>query len=383
MSPTSRAEDFLALVRRNRQGRLKLFIGPAPGVGKTYRMLQEAHQLKATGADVVIGLIESHGRPETERLVAGLEHVPTRHVEYRGVSLEELDVDAVIARSPEIVLVDEVAHTNAPGTRNPKRYLDVLDLLDAGIHVFCALNIQHLESLNDLLQRAIGVKVRETVPDSFVRRADQIVNIDLPAEDLLQRLREGKVYPVERVERALEAFFQPDKLENLRELALREVAEAIERAQHQASEASRQRSPATRSATASRLMVGLSAAPNARALLRRASRLAGRLNAHWFAVYVQTPREGPERIDTASQRRVFEAQQLAVELGAEVHQIEGEDVVTALIDFASGHGITDIAVGAPRTRPALLAFIRPSVAHRLLVHGHRFNLHVLVTEEPP
>jgi two-component system sensor histidine kinase KdpD len=378
VSSTDRAEDFLALVRRSRQGRLKLFLGPAPGVGKTYRMLQEAGQLAKTGVDVVLGVIETHGRPETAALLEGLEQVPMRKIEYRGVELDELDLDAVLARKPEIVLIDELAHTNAPGGRNRKRYQDVLDLLEAGIHVFGTLNVQHLESLNDVVSRTVGVQVRETVPDVLLRRADQIVNIDLPAEDLLQRLREGRVYPIERVERALSNFFQTNKLESLRELALREVAESIDRAQQRNREVAGDR--IGNQVAVGRLMVGLSSSASAAALLRRGSRLAGRLNAHWFAVHIQTSGEAPQRISAAAQRRLFEAQQLAVDLGAEVHSIESDDVVAALIDFASAHGISDIVIGAPSPNRPILSRFTPSVARRLLEHARRFNIHVLATE---
>ncbi len=289
-----RSDDFLELVRRSRQGRLKVFLGPAAGVGKTYRMLQEAHELVQRGVDVVIGVIDTHGRAETAALLEGLEEVPLRKVAYRGVELEELDVDAVKERAPTIALIDEVAHTNAPGSKHKKRYEDILELLRAGIHVYCALNIQHLESLNDVVKRATHVKVHETVPDSFLRRADQIVNIDLPAGDLLERLEAGKVYPKDRIDWALRHFFQRDNLEGLRELALREVAEAIGRSQSRDAESPAE-SRGTPRPTGGRLMLCLSSrSPRARALIRRASRMAGRLNVHWYAVYVETPRRGPE-----------------------------------------------------------------------------------------
>jgi two-component system sensor histidine kinase KdpD len=219
----ARSDAFLELVRRGREGRLKVFLGPAAGSGKTYRMLKEAHELKRRGIDVVIGFIETHGRPETAALVDGLEQVPCRSVAWRGVTLEELDVDAVIRRSPAIALVDEVAHTNDPQSKNRRRYEDIQALLKAGISVYCAFNIQHLESLNDVVRRLTGVKVRETVPDAFLRRADQVVGVDLPADDLLQRLQSGQIYQGEQVAWALEHFFQREKIEDLRELALREV----------------------------------------------------------------------------------------------------------------------------------------------------------------
>src|SRR5688572_1218076 len=282
--PRARTEEFLELVRRSRQGRLKVFLGPAAGVGKTYRMLQEAHQLRDRGVDVVLGVIDAHGRAETLELTLGLPQVPLRKIAHRGVELFELDVDEVKRRAPEIVLVDEVAHTNAPGSLHKKRYQDIVDLLHAGIHVYCAFNIQHLESLNDVVKRATGITVHETVPDSFLRRADQIMNIDLPPEDLLERLKAGKVYPKDRVEWALGHVFRVSNLEALRELALREVAESIGRAQERATPGAAQ-NEALR-ATGGRLMLGISSnSPRVQLMLRRASRMAGRLNVYWYAVY--------------------------------------------------------------------------------------------------
>lgn len=209
-------EDFLELVERGKRGRLKIYIGFAAGVGKTYRMLEEAHALKRRGVDVVLGFIETHGRAETAALIEGLEYVPRRKVEYRGLVVEEMDLDAVIARQPQVALVDEVAHTNAPDARNRKRYQDVLDILAAGINVICAFNVQHLESLKDIVERTTGVVIRETVPDSFLKQADQIVNLDLAAEDLLDRLRAGKIYDKEKVEWALAHFFKEANLATLR-----------------------------------------------------------------------------------------------------------------------------------------------------------------------
>src|SRR5450432_1349538 len=208
MTARSRAEDFLELVERARRGRLKLYLGFAAGVGKTYRMLEEAHALKKRGIDVVVGYVETHGRAETAALVDGLEIVARRKIAYRGVEVEEMDLDAILARKPAVAVVDEIPHTNVPGGRHRKRYQDVLELLDAGINVIGAMNIQHLESLNDLVQRVTAVTVRETVPDSFVKQADQIVNVDLAIEDLLDRLQGGKIYASEKVAGALENFFK-------------------------------------------------------------------------------------------------------------------------------------------------------------------------------
>lgn len=367
-----RSAEFLELVRRSRQGRLKLFLGPAAGVGKTYRMLQEAHALHRQGVDVVLGVIDTHGRPETAGLVHGLPQVPLRRIEHRGVALEELDVDAVIARTPEIVLVDEVAHTNAPGSRHRRRYEDVLELLRAGISVFCAFNVQHLESLVDIVARATGVEVRETVPDAFLRRADQIVNIDLPADDLLERLRQGKVYPAERVQWALENFFVRDKLERLRELALREVAESIERA-----ERGTPRVSAGPAVTGARLMLCLaSGSPRASALLRKASRLAGRLNARWFVLHVRTDRERPDRIDAQTLRRFARVQEIARDLGAQWHEVAAEDSVLGVLEFARANGVTDIALGRSE-QPWYRRVLGLGVAQRLLQAGRGFDLHLL------
>src|SRR5262245_59945067 len=225
-----RPEDFLELVQRARKGRLKLYIGFAAGVGKTYQMLEEAHALKKRGVDVVLGFIETHGRAETQALVEGLEVVPRRWVEYRGVGVEEMDLDAILARKPAVAVVDEIAHTDVPGSRNKKRYQDVLELIEAGINVIGAFNIQHLESLNDLVERVTGVAVRETVPDRFLKQADQVVNLDLAVEDLQERLKAGRIYTPDKIPWALEHFFKEQNLSTLRELALREVAESLERA---------------------------------------------------------------------------------------------------------------------------------------------------------
>src|SRR5712691_11666921 len=297
-----RPEDFLALVERTKRGRLKVYLGPAAGVGKTYQMLEESHALKKRGVDIVLAFIEPHDRPETTALVEGLECIPRRRIEFRGVVMEEMDLDAVLARRPQVAVVDELPHTNAPGSRNKKRYQDVLELLDAGINVICALNVQHLESLNDLVKQTTNVVVRETVPDSFLKQADQIVNLDLTVEDLLDRLRAGKIYSTEKIPWALEHFFKPDNLSILREIALREVAQNIDRsvsAQIPADEASR------KAAASERVMVCMSShPPHGATLLRRGSRMAGRLNTDWFAVCVETPNEAPNRIDAEVQRHL-------------------------------------------------------------------------------
>jgi two-component system sensor histidine kinase KdpD len=373
-----RAEDFLELVERARRGRLKLYIGFAAGVGKTYRMLEEAHALQRRGVDVVLAFIETHGRADTAQLVAGLEQVPRRRVEYRGVVVEEMDVDAVLARKPQVVVVDEIPHTNVPGSRNPKRWQDVLELLAAGINVVGALNIQHLESLNDVVSRVAEVHVRETVPDSFLRHADQIVNIDLAVEDLQERLRGGKIYAADKVARALENFFQEGNLSTLRELALREVAESLDRSADKARSGElRQGGDAS---GLGRVMVALSSnPPRAATLLRRGSRLAGRLNTDWFVVYVETPGESPTRIDAEAQRMLLANTEKARELGAEVIRLKGRDPVATLLDFARAHGVGHIVLGRSN-QPRWKQLFGLSVPMRLIEEATGFDVHLVSLE---
>lgn len=382
-NPQPRPEDFLELVERAKRGRLKVYIGFAAGVGKTYRMLEEAHALKKRGVDVVLGLIETHGRAETAALIDGLEYVRRRTVEYRGLRVEEMDTDAIIARRPEVAVVDEVAHTNSPDSRNRKRYQDVLDILAAGINVICAFNVQHLESLKDLVERVTGVVVRETVPDSFLKQADQVVNLDLAAEDLLERLRAGKIYEREKVEWALAHFFKEQNLAALRELALREVAESLDRAQP---------APAGEAATArpssatGRLMVCISSfSPRAATLLRRGSRMAGRLNTDWLMAYVETPDEAPHRIDAEAQRRLLANIDKARELGAIVVRLQGSDPVHALVDYARSHGVAHIMIGRSH-RPWWQQILGRSFVARMIKEASEFDLHIIAqedVEDPP
>jgi two-component system sensor histidine kinase KdpD len=339
--------EFLKLVSRRERGKLKLYIGSAAGVGKTYRMLSEAHGLAKRGVDVVVGFIETHGRDETAALLTGLEVVPRRRIEYRGVTLEEMDVEGVIARRPTVVLVDELAHTNVPGSKHRKRWEDVLEIIDAGINVISAVNVQHLESLNDIIQETLGVTVRETVPDWVVAQADQVVNIDLSAEDLRERLAEGKIYGKDKVPAALENFFTAENLTTLRELALREVASSVDRVREEIVRRETGKAPVPR--TVDRIMVAMSSdPPRTASLLRRASRIAGRLNTDWYCVYVQTPGERADRIDAAVQRRLVDNIQKAQSMGAMVVKLEDEDVAAALRRFAHEQGIALLILGATR-----------------------------------
>jgi two-component system, OmpR family, sensor histidine kinase KdpD len=333
-----RPEHFLSLIRDQQRGRHKIYLGFAPGVGKTYEMLQDGQRLKKQGVDVVVGVVETHGRAETAAQVGELVQVPRKRIEYRGVVLDEMDVDAVLARRPTVALVDELAHTNAPGCRNGKRYQDVEELLRAGVHVVSTMNIQHLESLYDIIERFAGVKVKERVPDYVLAQADQIVNVDVSAEDLQERLRQGKVYPAERVERALTNFFTADNLSRLRELALEEIASALDRR--------RQSQGGTKDNGSERVMACLSSrGPNVHRLLRKAARLADRFNAPWYAVYVKTPRERLDRVDAATERRVQDSLTLATQLGGIAMPWTGPTFEAAVTAFVTEYSITHVVMG--------------------------------------
>lgn len=376
---TRRAQDFLDLLERAKRGKLKIYLGFAAGVGKTVRMLKEAHALKKRGVDVVLAFIEPHGRNETAELVDGLEVIPRQQAEYRGITVEEMDLQAVLVRRPEIAIVDEVAHTNLPLCRNRKRYQDILEIIQSGINVICAFNIQHLESLNDLIERETGVVVRETIPDTFLKEADQIVTIDLSVDDLIERLKGGKIYQENKVAWALEHFFKLTNLSTLRELALLEVAESLGRKQpaspHEV-DLSRKLSTAS-----GRIMVCMaSASPRAKTLLRKGSRMAGRLNTHWFVVYVETPGEDPTRIEAANQRHLLENFQKARELGAEVVRLKARDTVTALLDFARSHGVGHIVIGRSH-QPWWRKILGRSVPHRLIEETAGFDVHIISFEE--
>jgi two-component system, OmpR family, sensor histidine kinase KdpD len=363
------------MIRRSRRGRLKIYLGYAAGVGKTYEMLQEAHRLIEEGIDVVVGLVETHGRKDTADLLNGLEIIPRRTQEYQGITLEEMDLDAVLARKPQIVLVDELAHTNVPGSGNPKRYQDVQDILTQGIHVITTLNIQHLESLYDIVEGASGVKVLERLPDSVLAEADQIVNVDVTTEDLGERLREGKIYPKERVETALMNFFKRSNLTQLRELALRELASQLDLR-------SRDDQEKNISATPDQIMVCLSSrGPNTERLLRYASRVAGRLNRNWYAVYVQTPSEEPTVIDAGIQRLISDTLTLAKQLGAIVFTFKGEDIVSTILQFAKEYRVGHIVIGSPNKISFLQRLMgKSSIAERLIHEARGVTVVVLDTK---
>jgi len=355
------AEALLAKQQQARRARLRVYLGAAPGVGKTYQMLEEAHLLARQGVDIVIGFIEPHGRAETETLIGDLDRIPLRRMDYRGVTLEEMDVDAVIARRPTIVLVDELAHSNVPGSKHRKRYEDVLEILDAGISVITAVNVQHIESLNDAIARITGVRVRETIPDYFLRRADEVVNIDVSVDTLRTRLRQGKIYTVEKIEQALANFFRKGNLSALRELTLRQVAEDQAAKSHDY----REREGLEQAAIPEKVMVCVSSRGTAKKLLRTGSRIAGRLASDWYAVYVETPPEEPGRINPEDHARIMENIRFAEELGAKVVKLKGRRVADSLIDFARREGITHVVFGqSARSRWDIL--LHGSVINRFL-----------------
>lgn len=352
-------EQFLSMLREQQRGRLKVYLGFAPGVGKTYELLLEGHRLKKQGVDVVIGVVETHGRAETATLIGDLEQVPRRKVEYRGVVLDEMDLDAVLTRRPTVALVDELAHTNAPGSRHAKRYQDVEELLRNGVSVITTMNVQHLESLYDVVERFTGVKVKERVPDYVLAQAHQVVNVDLPAEDLQERMRAGKVYPADRVERALANFFTEPNLNQLREIALEQVAHVLDRRRQE-------RDRDTAANTSERVMVCVSSrSPNALRLMRKGARLADRLGAPWYAVYVQTPGERAEKIDAATERRLADSLTLAQQLDGVPLRFKGSDLPSAVAAFVREYGITHVVVGRSR-RPWYRRLLGLSLLDRLV-----------------
>jgi len=364
-------EQFLNLIRRQARGRLKVYLGSAAGVGKTYSMLREGQRLKKQGVDVVIGIVETHGRAETLEQIADLEVVPPRIIEYRGVKLREMDLDAILARRPTVCLVDELAHTNVPGSKHSKRYQDVEELLLAGIHVITTVNIQHFESLYDEIERTTGVKVKERFPDRVLAEADQIVNVDVSVEDLIERLKTGKIYPEDRVNSSLENFFTPTNLTRLREITLTEIAHLIDRRTRRAEA---DQAPI---ATTDRVMVGVSSmSPNASALLRKTARVADRLNAPWYAVYVQTPSEDLTRIDAATQRMLSKNLELAQQLGGIPMTFRGPDIASTMWAFAQEYAIKVIVIGKSR-QPWYRRLTRSSILEGLMKITNDIDIYIM------
>lgn len=327
------------------RGKLKIYIGMSAGVGKTYRMLQEAHSLLRHGTDVRIGYVETHGRLETEALVAGLPLVPRRTAFYRGKLLEELDVQAILLMHPQVVIVDELAHSNIAGSKNAKRWEDVLDILQAGIDVITAVNIQHIESINQEVKDITGVEVKERVPDKLLQMAHEVVNIDLSADDLITRLKEGKIYEHNKVQQALQHFFKPEQILQLRELALKEVAGQVER------KVDHELTAREKSWRHEHLLACISSNhAMAQHIIRKTARLASYYNSKWYVLYVQTPREAADKIPLAAQRHLINNFKNATELGAEVIQVKEDNVVEAIVRMIQEKEITTLCIGKPRIK---------------------------------
>ncbi len=334
-------QQFLDLIKKSRRGKFKIYIGMSAGVGKTYRMLQEAHSLLKNGVDIQIGYIETHGRKETQALINDLPLIPRRTLFYKGKELDEMDLQAVINAHPEVAIVDELAHTNIEGSKNEKRWQDVVDILNAGINVISAMNIQHIESLNEEIEKIIGIEIKERVPDKVLQMADEVVNIDLTADELITRMKEGKIYDQSKIEIALRNFFQPDTILQLRELALKEVATQVERKIDA-------EVPQHTKLKPERFLACISSnAENAAKIIRKTSRLAQYYNSKWFVLYVQTPWEDPDKINLAKQRHLINNFKLAAELGAEVIRLKDNKSTAGIMAAAEQHQITTVCIGKP------------------------------------
>jgi two-component system, OmpR family, sensor histidine kinase KdpD len=338
---SSNVQRFLDMIRDARRGKLKIYIGMAAGVGKTYRMLVEAHQLIANGIDLEIGFVETHGREETARLADNIPAIPRKSLFYKGKQLEEMDVDAILSRKPAVVLVDELAHSNVSGSRNEKRWQDVNELIEAGINVISTVNIQHIESINELVEKIIGVTVHELVPDGVLQAADEVVNVDLTIDELIERLKAGKIYDQQKTPIALQNFFQKEKLLQLRDLALKEVSRLVERKiVREIPITEREKLQAIITAISTNYRSG-------RKLIRKSSRLASLYNSKWYVVYVQTSKESTAKIDATDQRQLINNFQRAAELGAQVVQLQGEHVAQVIVDFAKSKEASLIVLGKP------------------------------------
>ncbi|HUV70284.1 MAG TPA: universal stress protein [Terracidiphilus sp.] len=352
----------IALEKKPEPAKLRIYLGAAAGVGKTYDMLNDAHRMKhQLGIDVVIGLVEPHAREETKARIRDLEIVPQRVIPYHGVELKEMDLDAIIARHPHTVVVDELAHTNVPGSKNRKRYEDVLDLLEAGINVMTAVNIQHLETLNDAVSRSANTVIRETVPDNFFKRADELVNVDVTVDELRSRLRQGKIYPPEKIEQALANFFRKGNLNMLRELALRTTAEQVS---SRASEYRRTQG-LEQAPIPEKVMVCLTTRPGTERLIRVGARIAGRLASNWYAVYVSRPKDNKEHGDPEALQRLGEYERMARDLGAQVVNLTDRNIADALVRFAQQESISHVVFGQT-TRSRWSVLWSGSVLNRFL-----------------
>jgi two-component system, OmpR family, sensor histidine kinase KdpD len=358
--PDNEANKWLEKLQQDKKGKLKIYIGMSAGVGKTYRMLQEAHNLLRNGVNVKVGYVETHGRKETQALIEGLPVLARRKVFYKGKELDELDVQAIFLLHPQVVIVDELAHTNIPGSKNEKRWQDVLDILEAGIDVISAINIQHIESINEDVKQITGVEVTERVPDKILQLADEVVNIDLTADELITRLKEGKIYDHSKVQQALTNFFQSEKILQLRELALKEVAGQVERkVDHEVTAKDR---PWRHEHFMACISSNHEAAQN---IIRKTARLASYYNSKWYVLYVQTPKESMEKIPLAAQRHLINNFKNATELGAEVIQLKQHNIAKAIMQMVEEKEITTVCIGKPHLN-LFQVILRTNVFNQLL-----------------
>lgn len=366
-------ESLLKMVQETERAKLRVYIGAAAGVGKTYQMLEDAHELRKQGIDVVIGVVETYGREDTVEMIRDLEVLPPKEIQYRGGIFDELDMRALIARKPAVAIIDELAHTNITGSKNQKRYQDVLELLDIGISVITAVNIQHIESLNDVVARTTNVQVRETVPDSFFKRADEIIDVDISIDTLRTRLRQGKIYSVEKIEQSLNNFFRKGNLATLRELALRQVAQFQAVQDHEY----REREGLEPAVIPEKVMVCMASRGSAKKLLRTGARIAGKLaRGDWYAVYVETPDEESGRITPQAYATLQENIQFAATLGANVEKLKSKNVADELLKFAREHEITHVIFGqSARSRWEIIW--KGSVINRFLRDVKDAAVHVI------
>ena len=367
-----RVEQFLKLARTDNRGKLKIYVGMSAGVGKTFRMLQEAHRLLLNGVNIKVAYIETHGRKETEALIDGLPLIPRREVFYKGKRLEELDVQAILLLHPSVVIIDELAHSNIPGSKNEKRWQDMLDVIDAGIDVITAINIQHIESINEDVKEITGVEVKERVPDKILQLADEVVNIDLTADELITRLKEGKIYDHSKVQQALQNFFQADKILQLRELALKEVAGQVERKVDY--QITSKRSPFRHEHF---LACISSNAEIAQRIIRKTARLASYYNSKWYVLYVQTPKESMEKIALDKQRHLINNFKNATELGGEVIQKKGDNIAEAIIETVNEKGVTTICLGKPHLN-LFQIILKTGVFNQLLKTLSKNNIDLVI-----
>ncbi|MCV9926133.1 sensor protein KdpD [Flavobacterium sp. LS1R49] len=364
-------KHFLDLIQKSRKGKFKVYIGMSAGVGKTFRMLQEAHTLLKNGIDVKIGYIETHNRKETHELLDGLPVIPRRSIFYKGKQLEEMDVQAIINLRPEVVIVDELAHTNIEGSKNEKRWQDVLEILDSGINVISAVNIQHIESLNQDVKRITNVEVKERIPDNVLRLADEVVNIDLTSEDLIDRLKDGKIYTPDKIQTALNNFFKADQILQLRELALKEVAsQVLRKVENEV--------PKTLALRQEKLLACISSNDRtAKIVIRKTARLASYYNSDWYVLYVQLPKESSDKIALDKQRHLINNFKLATQLGAEVIKIESTNITDTMLKVVEQKQITTVCIGKPHFN-LFKVILSTSIFRRLLSRLSLSNVDLVI-----